>query len=118
MAIQPATPVVAIPSSIVTPQVAAYGAVGAPPTAVDPDHPLPVSDQPYHGAQPIAIDTDLPPGRAILIDCAVAGRVSLKLADDSELSLPAGAGLSILPLAVKTVLAAGTTATASYASLS
>ncbi|WCT73628.1 hypothetical protein PQ455_18790 [Sphingomonas naphthae] len=117
MALEPVTPVVATPSSIVTEQVVAYGAVGSAPTAVDPTHPLPVADCPYRGATAMTIGAEQTPGRAILIDCSVAGRVALKLADDTTLTVPAGAGLAILPFAVKAVLASGTTATASYASL-
>ena len=110
-------PIAAAPASFVPEQVIAFGAIGTVPTAVEPLHPLPVADQAFRSAIAVTVGIDQVPQRAILIVCTAAGNVALKLADDSSVVVPVATGLSILPFAVKTVLAAGTTAAASYASL-
>lgn len=66
------------------------------------------------GVEPITPGTDGTPRRGLLIVCTSPGDVRIKLADDSLLTIPVGVGLTILPLAVKTVVAAATTATATY----
>jgi hypothetical protein len=107
---------IATPGGYVTPSAIAYAA-SAHAMLVDLDHPLPVGERPFQGAAPITPGVDEAPGRAIAIQCAVPGAVSLKLANDSQFTLPVETGLSIFPLAVKTVVASGTTAVASYANL-
>ena len=110
-------PPVAAPAAYVSTHAIAFGAIGDAATAVEPAHPLPVSDRAYVGA--VAIMPDVPgiPGRALAIDCSRGGRVTLVLADASQLSVSVAAGLSILPFAVSTVLSSGMTAAASFASL-
>ncbi|MFE8582952.1 hypothetical protein ACFX59_02475 [Sphingomonas sp. NCPPB 2930] len=66
------------------------------------------------GVEAITVGTDGTPRRGLLIVCAGAGDVRIKLADDSQITIPVAVGLSMLPFAVKTVIASGTTATASF----
>lgn len=79
--------------------------------------PLPVNDRAYASAVAITPGTDGPPRRALAIVASASGTVVVRFADDTTLALPVDTGLSILPFAVKSVVVAGTTATASYASL-
>lgn len=109
-------PAIAAPAGFV-PEVAMTFAGPAGAVCVGPDDPLPMREASFGGAVAIAPGTDQPPLRAVAIACTVAGTVTLKLADGSMLAVPVQTGFSILPFAVRTVVAAGTTATASYANL-
>lgn len=95
--------------------IAFRDAAGA--VSVDSGHPLPTSDRPFEGAIAIEAGVDQAPGRAISIIATVAGTVQLRLADDSSILLPVSTGLSILPFAVRTIVPAGTTATATFFNL-
>ena len=80
---------------------------------------MPVAERPLSGSLSLSPGgTDALPRRALRISCTAAGNVAMKLADDSVETVPVDVGLSILPYAVKAVLATGTTAVATYASLS
>lgn len=72
---------------------------------------------PYEGAVAIVADTDQDPQHAIAISATVAGAVKMKLADNSTLTVIVPIGVTILPLAVKTVVSTGTTATVTCANL-
>mgnify|MGYP001280261398 FL=1 len=85
--------------------------------SVDADHPLPISEPAYRGAIPFEIDVDQQPRRALAVICTTSGTVTLKLADNSVIAVPISQGLSLLPFAVKSVTAQGTTAIASYFNL-
>lgn len=76
-----------------------------------------VSPRPYRGSVAIVVGTDQTPRNGIQIVCTVAGDVSLKMEDGSTNVVPVATGLTILPYAVQTVNAAGTTATATYRNL-
>lgn len=108
---------IAHPAHYVTQQAIAFGAVGDPPTSVEPARPLPVADRAYQGVAPFTIGADQPAGRGLLITCTAAGQTALRFADGSTATLPIATGLTILPFAVRAILIAGTTATASFASL-
>lgn len=112
-----APPIVA-PAGYVPELALAFADTGGLAQQVSGATPLPVDDRAYASATAIVPGVDQPPRRAIAIMAGGAGTVVIKLADDSLLALPVDAGLSILPFAVKTVVVAGTTATASFASLS
>lgn len=71
----------------------------------------------YIGAAPIEADVAVIPGRGLAVICTVAGNVSLVFSNGSTLIVPVATGLTILPFAVKKVVAATTTATATYAIL-
>ncbi len=111
----PAT--IAHPAPYVTQQAIAFGAVGSAPVSVEPAQPLPVADRPYQGVAPLTVGVEQPAGRGLLVACTAPGQVALEFADGSSLALPVATGLTILPFAVRAVLAQGTTAAASYASL-
>lgn len=91
------------------------GAIGA--VRVGAESPLPIAERSFQGAVPVVVDTEQPPQRAIAIVASVGGDVTLKLADASTMVVPVTTGLSILPFAVRAVIAAGTSATATYANL-
>lgn len=99
------------------PEVAIAYVTGTGPVVVGADAPLPVTERSFRGAVPIVVGTDQSPQRGIAIVATTAGTVQVKLADDSVLALPVATGLSILPLAAKGVVAAGTTAVATYSNL-
>jgi len=78
---------------------------------------LHTDERPIQGMLVITPDSNQTTGRQIAINCTAAGNVQLKLADDTLLTIPVDIGLLILPFAVKTVVSAQTTATATYANL-
>lgn len=84
---------------------------------VDTDNPLPMSEPSFRGAVPIVPDVEQPARRGVAIVTRTAGDAALKLADGSTIVLPVTPGLSILPFAVTTVVAAQTTATATFVNL-
>lgn len=71
----------------------------------------------YIGAVPVDADVVVVPGRGLSVVCTVAGNVSLVFANGSALIVPVAVGLTILPFAVKKIVSATTTATATYAIL-
>ena len=73
-----------------------------------------IQEDGYRGVLSITVDADGVPQRGLRIVCTVAGNVALKFADDTTDIMPIEVGLTVLPYAVKTVLATGTTATATY----
>jgi hypothetical protein len=91
------------------------GAGGA--VRVDRDNPLPMSEPSFRGATPIVADVEQPAGRGVAIVTRTGGDAALKLADGSVIVLPVTAGLAILPFAVTTVVAAQTTALATFVNL-
>ena len=110
-------PLVEPPAGYVPPLAVAFGGLGEPAVAVNGAHPLPVSDQSFTGAAALQPGVLQEAGRALLVDCAQAGRATLVLANGSQLALPLARGLSILPFAVTEVAVAGLTASASFTSL-
>lgn len=109
-------PVISAPARYVAPTAVAFSTAGTA-TIVDASNPLPVGERAYQGASTITPGTIQAPARAIAVQCAVAGTVTLRLADDSQIGLSVETGLTILPFAVKTVVTAETSAVASYANL-
>jgi hypothetical protein len=84
---------------------------------VSADDPVPTAARGYKTATAIVVGTNQTPGRAVHVTCSVAGDIKLRLTDDSEVVLTVGTGVTILPFEAKTVIAAGTTATATYLNL-
>lgn len=84
---------------------------------VDRDNPLPMSEPSFRGATAIVPDIEQPAGRGVAIVATAAGDAALKLADGSVFVLPVTPGLSILPFAVTTIVAARTSATATFVNL-
>ena len=60
---------------------------------------------------------DTAPRRALKINCTVAGNVAVLYADGSSGVWPVTIGVQTLPIAITTIVIAGTTATATYANL-
>lgn len=113
----PSTPI-NTPAGYITQVGVAYASPdGSAALAVGLDSPLPIAERPLGSATPIVPGADQAPRRAVAIACTAPGTAVLKLADDSLFAVPLASGLSILPLAVKTVVTAGTTATASFTNL-
>jgi len=71
----------------------------------------------YDSATALAPGTDQAAGIGVGIVATVAGNVVLKFAGGGTWTVPVAVGLTILPLAVIGIVAAGTTATASYVKL-
>ena len=114
---EPVPATIAHPASYVTQQAIAFGAVGGAPVSVDVAQPLPVADRAYQGVQPLTVGVEQPAGRGLLITCTAPGQVAVEFADASTTTLPVATGVTVLPFAIRAVLAQGTTAVASYASL-
>ena len=109
---------VAAPANYVTPNTLALGDLGESAIAVSAANPVPVAVRPFGGTVALTVGAaDQAPGRGVRIACTIAGNVAVKLAHDSIETVPVGEGLSILPYAAKGIVAAGTTATATYAIL-
>lgn len=100
---------IAAPAGFVPQSAVSFAAAGAA-VAVDVDHPLPTGERAFQGAVALAADVDQAAQRGVAIRCTAAGTVQLKLADGSVLPLPVDAGFAILPLAVRSLVSAGTTA--------
>ena len=71
---------------------------------------------PGQGAVVITVGTDLTTAhpRRLFVVASAAGNVNIKLADASTMIVPVAVGLTQLDLAVKGIVASGTTATANY----
>ena len=110
-------PSIQAPAGFVPQMAVTFANSDASAIRVDADNPLPTGERAFQGAIPIVPGTDQAPCRGIAINCTTAGTIQLKLADDSLFVVPVQAGLSILPFAVKTVVAAGTTAVATCSNL-
>lgn len=72
---------------------------------------------PVPGVTPLTVGTPATAGRSLAINCTVAGNVSMTFSDASTLTIPVSVGLTILPFAITTINASGTTATATYTNL-
>jgi hypothetical protein len=73
-------------------------------------------DSGYQGAVAFTVaGAAVSPGRAVAVNCTVAGNVTFTFADTSSLTVPVATGLTILRLSVTGASAA--TATATYAVL-
>jgi hypothetical protein len=79
--------------------------------------PLPTSEPAFTAAAPIVLDTPFAPPRAIAVIAQGAGNVAFRFGDDSTITVPVPAGLSILPFAATRVTATGTTAVATFHAL-
>lgn len=73
-----------------------------------------VIDRSYSKAEPVAVDTDVPPRRAICIIATVAGDVTVQLSQGGTLPIPVAVGLSVFPFEVTKIISGSTTATATY----
>jgi hypothetical protein len=82
---------------------------------------LPVVERAYKGSRPLTpsdvAGNIVKAGKAIEINCTVAGNVSMLMTDGSTHVVPVNVGLSRLTDEVLRVNATGTTATATYANL-
>jgi hypothetical protein len=73
-------------------------------------------DEGYQGVAAFTVaGAAVSPGRAVAVNCTVAGNVTFTFADGSSLQVPVATGLTILRFAVTGASAA--TATATYAVL-
>ena len=107
---------VAAPAGFVPQMAISFAAAGAA-TAVDVDHPLPTGERAFQGAIALVPDVDQTAQRGVAIRCTSAGTVQFKLADGSLLAVPVDTGFAILPLAVRMLVSAGTTAAVTCSSL-
>jgi len=71
----------------------------------------------FQGVVAMTVGTLYAAQRSIGILCTAAGNVQMTLADSSSLTLPVSVGFQTYPFAVTTIVAAGTTATATYYNL-
>lgn len=76
-----------------------------------------VNGSPFQGAVAMTVGTTYAAQRSLGVVCTVAGNVTFQLADGSTLTLPAAVGWQTFPFAVTQIVAAGTTATATYFNL-
>jgi hypothetical protein len=72
------------------------------------------ADQPIRGVKDLTIDTVCAKGRTFMVNCTVAGNVSITFSDDSTHIFPIVVGYSVFPYSVKKFNTTGTTATATY----
>ena len=77
----------------------------------------PVTESAITGVVAVTVGTTYAVGRQLLINCSIAGNVSVTFQDASVLIFPVNAGLTILQWAITSVTTANTTATATYAIL-
>lgn len=75
------------------------------------------AEQPYQGVIGMVVGTAQAAQRAVRINCTVAGTVGLTYVDGSTDVIPINVGLSYVAGAITTINAAGTTATATYATM-
>jgi len=106
------------PAGYVPVEALSFADAAAQSVNVTRDTPLPVDDRPFGGFTAIVPGTDQTPQRALFVNTTAAGVVRAKLANDTTVDWPVEVGVSVLPLAAKTVVVAGTTATATYGNLS
>ncbi|MCW2317586.1 Flp pilus assembly pilin Flp [Rhodoblastus acidophilus] len=76
-----------------------------------------VQNAPFSGAVAMTVGTVYAAQRSLGVLCAASGNVQMLLSDGSGLTLPVTPGWQTFPFAVIQVVAAGTTATASYFNL-
>jgi hypothetical protein len=87
------------------------------PQYVDPTHGMPTADlggASYAGSTALVVGTAATAGRAVLINCTVAGNVAMTLSDASIITVSLPIGVFVLPFAATKINTAGTTATATY----
>jgi hypothetical protein len=72
---------------------------------------------PCAGAVAMTVGASYAAQRSLGVLCTVAGAIQIQFSDASTLILPVGVGWQTFPFAVTQVLAAGTTATATYFNL-
>lgn len=70
-------------------------------------------NQPIRGFKDLAVGSDGPVGRILIVNATVAGNVVLKMFDGSAHTIAAGIGYAAYPYAVRQVVS--TTATATFA---
>ena len=75
------------------------------------------AEQPYQGVVTMVVGTAQAAQRAVRINCTTAGNVSITYADGSVDVIPVNVGLSYVAGAVTTINSAGTTASATYATM-
>ncbi|NBW10489.1 MAG: hypothetical protein EBR82_20915 [Caulobacteraceae bacterium] len=85
--------------------------------AVDANHPVPTASRGYRSSTAIVVGANQTPGRAVHVVCTTAGDVKIRLADDTEILITVAVGATYLPFEAKTIVAAGTTAVATYRNL-
>ncbi|MBB4858107.1 hypothetical protein HNO88_001421 [Novosphingobium chloroacetimidivorans] len=84
---------------------------------VSDNSPLPISEPSYRGARPIALDTPFASARAIAVIAQGPGNVAFRFGDASTIAVPVAVGLTVLPFAATQIVAAGTTAPATFHAL-
>ncbi len=98
----------------------ALSATSSPVVLASDQSTVPVTDlqsAPFAGAVAMTVGTAYPAQRSVGVLCTVAGNVEFQFPDGSTLTLPVFAGWQIFPFAVTQIVAAGTTATATYFNL-
>jgi hypothetical protein len=76
-----------------------------------------VQSAPFAGAVAMVVGTAQAAQRSIGVLCTAAGNVEMTFSDGSTITLPVYVGWQTFPFAVTTIVASGTTATASYYNL-
>ena len=102
------------------PFVPAHMLVDANGNAIAAANPFAVSDAenaPFAGAVAMAVGTAYAAQRSVGVACTIAGNVEFMFPDGSTLILPVAAGWQTFRFAVTEIVAAGTTATATYFNL-
>lgn len=70
---------------------------------------------PIRSVNVITPGTEAPAGRLFIVNCTVAGNVTVTLLGDTNHTIPVAVGYSVFPYSVTNVVVADTTATATYA---
>ena len=70
---------------------------------------------PIRGVAVITPDTPAPPGRVFIVNCTVAGNVTVTFFNGQTHVIVVAVGYSVFPYMITNVTVSGTTATATYA---
>ncbi|MXP47732.1 hypothetical protein GRI43_10095 [Altererythrobacter luteolus] len=104
------TPYIRHPAKFVPLTAIATGESGSAAVPISNANPLPCAEKPLAAVRALIPGTNVAPGSVVLIDCSIDGTVVLELVDGSQLPLSFSAGVTMLPLAVRSIAEAGTTA--------
>ena len=103
-------PLIRHPAKFVPLTAIATGEPGFAAVPVSAGNPLPCTEKPLTAVRALVTGTVVTPGSVVLIDCSADGKIVLELADGSQLPLSFSAGVTLLPLAVRSIAESGTTA--------
>ena len=103
-------PLIRHPAKFVPLTAIATGEAGTAAVPISSANPLPCAEKSLSAVRALIPGTNVTPGTVVLIDCSLDGKIVLELVDGSQLPLSFAAGVTMLPLAVRSIAESGTTA--------